>query len=115
MFDYESLDPGIRKVVRLLHEWGFSTTDSGDGVSKLSPDAPAADDVIPWPHVFIETTPANLVKDAVRLYAKLLEHGVNIGPCEDQVGGPFIDASYDPGNGSAIIALMNCGDEDLEG
>lgn len=28
---YASLNPGIRKTVRLLHEAGFDTCDSGDG------------------------------------------------------------------------------------
>lgn len=30
-FDYQSLDPGIRCVVRLLHRWGYETIGSGDG------------------------------------------------------------------------------------
>ena len=32
--DYNTLDPGIREVVRGLVSLGYDTTDSGDGVSK---------------------------------------------------------------------------------
>ena len=51
--NYDELDPGVRDVVRLLREDGFSTCDSGDGVTK-----PAAgwseEDALRVPHVFAE-------------------------------------------------------------
>ena len=29
--DYETISPGVRRLVRLLTAYGFNTTDSGDG------------------------------------------------------------------------------------
>jgi hypothetical protein len=55
--DYETLDPGIRDVVRRLRDRGFETTDSGDGVSKPA-EWYAAGEAIPFPHVVIPMTGA---------------------------------------------------------
>jgi hypothetical protein len=33
-FDYDSLNPNIREVVRWLHSRGFETADSGDGQTR---------------------------------------------------------------------------------
>jgi hypothetical protein len=35
---WDNLDPGIRRLVRLLVDHGFETTDSGDNVSKFDAD-----------------------------------------------------------------------------
>lgn len=67
-FDYADLDPGIRDTVRLLRSHGFETTDSGDGVSKLSPDSknygcePGTQ-----PHVYCSTTCDFVISEARRL------------------------------------------------
>jgi len=45
--DYTQLDPGIRKLVKLLRENGFETTDSGDGKTK-------GDLGLDYPHVHIK-------------------------------------------------------------
>lgn len=66
MFDYQILDPGIRDTVRRVHEAGFETTDSGDGVSK-----PAAGMVFPFPHVAAVSAPGTIIADADRLAAVL--------------------------------------------
>lgn len=51
--DYESLDAGIRELVKALREHGIETTDSGDGVSKLEGCAPGetAEGVVGCEHV----------------------------------------------------------------
>ena len=48
MLDYNSLDPGIRDVVRELNRLGYDTTDSGDGVSK-----PEMGCAMPFRHVVV--------------------------------------------------------------
>lgn len=65
-FDYSELDPGIRATVRLLREFGFETTDSGDGVSKPQ-DWYDSGEAIPFPHVVAMTTPPDMVADAERM------------------------------------------------
>ena len=45
---YHALDPGIVGVVRRLNEFGYETTDSGDGVSK-----PDVGRVFDFPHVAV--------------------------------------------------------------
>lgn len=69
-FDYDQLDPGIRSVVRSLHDAGFTTTDSGDGVSK-SNWSYATGGAIPFPHVVASSTVDAMVSDARRLAAVL--------------------------------------------
>lgn len=79
--DYAELDPGIRETVRQLNDAGFTTTDSGDGVSK--PRAAFDDgDAIPYPHVVVSSSPLGLVHDAVAVHQLL-------GP-EWDVEGTFI-------------------------
>lgn len=60
--DYETLDPGIRDVVRMMRERGFDTTDSGDGHSKdNNPEA------LPFAHVFAMTTYHHVTVSGFRL------------------------------------------------
>ena len=33
-FDYSQLNPGIRRTVRLIHDLGYETCDSGDGETR---------------------------------------------------------------------------------
>lgn len=47
-FNYTQLDPGIVDTVRLLHQHGYVTTDSGDGYSK-----PADERAFDVPHVVL--------------------------------------------------------------
>lgn len=104
--DLAALDPGIRETVRRLHDAGFRTTDSGDGVSK--PDMACA---LAFPHVALTCDPAVLVAEARRFHAFLLATGVNVLP--PSVGpdeGPWIQASYDPADNSATILLAGVDD-----
>jgi hypothetical protein len=61
--DYSQLDPGIRTAVRMVRILGFTTTDSGDGVSKVG----QMDDVLPFPHVVVKLETATMVADTERL------------------------------------------------
>ena len=67
--NYDELDPGIRDVVRAINEWGWKTTDSGDG-SKAGEMECALD----HPHVFAYAwDPARLIDEAHELADKLRE------------------------------------------
>lgn len=48
--NYDELDPGIREKVRAIHDLGYHTTDSGDGVSKPAD----AEGVLPFPHIVVK-------------------------------------------------------------
>ncbi len=87
------LDVGIHDVVRLLHLAGFRTTDSGDGVSKT----PGAE-VIPFPHVAIQSTPDELLGAARRALVVLRESGLE--------RGLVIEASFSPIDDSAVVLVM---------
>jgi poly(3-hydroxybutyrate) depolymerase len=84
------LDPGIRNLVIALHGAGFNTTDSGDGASKDS-----GDDVLPYPHVFIVSAPDRMLDDARAVHRWLIDHGATAK----------VEASYDPDDSSAIVAV----------
>jgi hypothetical protein len=84
--DYASLDPGIVSTVRLLHQHGVVTTDSGDGVSKPAEARTFGD----MPHVVCRTTPEAMVYDA---------HAV-----ADILGDAWtVEASYGVGDGVALV------------
>ena len=70
MVNYNELDPGIVDVVRFLNKHGFTTTDSGDGVTKFNSSCePLMQCAIPFPHVISTTTPATLIDEATRMQA----------------------------------------------
>jgi len=104
-FNLNTLDPGIRETVARLRLAGFETTDSGDGVSK-----PAAGDIIPHPHVVICSTPSTLIEEARRLRDFLQSQGILVAPLAPDGAGVSIQASYDPGDESAVIMLSGLGD-----
>lgn len=95
--DYGQLEP-----VRQLREWGFTTADSGDGVSKA--DLIADGCALDVPHVFIRCEPAELIADARLLEASLK----SVGICVEPIGRSpiFIQATYDPVDDSASLGLL---------
>lgn len=103
-FDYDALDPGIRETVRRLNGMCFKTTDSGDGVSKLADGA----EVLDVPHVFMRVPADQLVSEADRLRNELEAAGI----CVEPVGHSsiYIQANYDPSDGSAMIMLFGVSD-----
>lgn len=69
--DYETIDPGVRRLVRLLRANGFHTNDSGDGHSKIAQgyDPEQMADV---PHVVTRAmAPTEAASEAIRLHALL--------------------------------------------
>jgi len=107
--DYELLDAGIRRTVRLLRDNGFRTCDSGDGTKAAEMDC-----AVGYPMVAMLAEPGVLVAEADRLHALMLANGIDIrepGPEEDDV--PVIDASYDPASRVAVIVLVGVADHHL--
>ena len=128
----DDLDPGIALTVAWLNAKGFTTTDSGDGVSKFRPvegyPNPKQGDALPFPHVAItpdgitpcpscggaisllDTCP--VCKGAGGLYPKdrLCEEADNLrrqlilDHCPLLPGD--IQASYDPVDKTVLIMLM---------
>lgn len=103
MFDYDKLDPGIRATVRRIHSWGFSTTDSGDGVTK-----PAAgdEDALDEPHIHILVDPERGIAEAARLRMCLSMHSLST------VG--HIQFTYSPDDGIGILSLYGIDDRTWE-
>lgn len=66
--DYSKLDPGIRADVRKLIEAGYTTTDSGDGVSKNFDEYPEA---LRFPHIAMESPSSNLAREAEQVFCLL--------------------------------------------
>jgi hypothetical protein len=92
------LDPGVRRLVAYLRALGHETTDSGDGQSK-----PEEDRALDGPHVFIRVEPERIVAraNALKLDVERLGYCVEPGT---------IQASYDPADGCAVIALLGVSD-----
>lgn len=98
--NYAELDPGVRKLVRLLRAQGFRTCDSGDGVSK----PPEWEGVLTVAHVFMETGPEDMVSEANLLFT-VLESVLHV-----PITPGMIQASFDPADGSAVLAVMGVND-----
>ncbi len=88
-FNYDQLDAGIRDTVRMLHEHGWATSDSGDGWSK-----PKDERSILWPHVVCPVPdPSIMVTLAHRL--------------ADLLGADWhVEASYSTENKVALLVAM---------
>lgn len=127
---WDNLDPGIRRLVRLLIDHGFDTTDSGDGVSKFDAegkplpgwesDDPSFEWVSRTPHVYMRTEPDALASECDRLLRVLFDAGVKVKSIGLTDDAPNIQGTYDPtirdfhnGRRYAIIALTGVSDADL--
>lgn len=117
--DYEKLDPGIRKLVKLLRDNGFDTTDSGDGISKFTdfPDSCAES----MPNVYIQTTSDILLSECNRLVNLLKQH-VKSGTLEEtfihpdlgqEVSRVAIEATYLPMEEVSVLGVHGIADIDL--
>lgn len=121
--DYDELDPGIREVVRRLNDAGFTTTDSGDGVSKV--DWIANGEALDFPHVHVICTGAEMLDETRRLKDVVESWGVRLAPVghesvalvdlAEASGEKFgwIQATYDPCDDIAEIMLAGVSDSDL--
>lgn len=96
-----ALNPGIVNTVAWLQSKGLQTVDSGDGKTHdFECDRDHA-------YVVMVVKPADLAAEADRLMALLRLAGIEVkahGP--EGTTHPAISASYDPGNGVAILDLM---------
>jgi hypothetical protein len=110
-FDYDTLTPGIRKVVAWLHEHDFITVDSGDGVTNI--EAGIAD-AMSIPNVSMTVTDTeHLVEEATRLHELLKRAGVMIYRMGIDDNKPCIVAQFDPADDTAIITLLGVDDKML--
>ena len=108
-FDPETLNPGIRRTVMKMREWGFETCDSGDGDAREFGCDPGS------PYVYATTLPARMVLEANRLHRLAQEHfGVSFDVIDGQDAeqAPNVQASYHPECNLAIISLLNVRDAD---
>jgi hypothetical protein len=107
---YETIDPGVRRLVRWLNDRGFATCDSGDG--SKAPDMECALDV---PNVSIVVADKyDLISTADRLRQDLEDIGVMVLQMGPEMGKPpSIQAGYDAGGGNAWIDLLGVSDADL--
>ena len=103
------LDPGIVKVVAFLRKNGFHTTDSGDGVTKLTPGYDP-DCVMDIPHVFMQVQPATMLVDEANRLSRLLRMHFAVRPAPANMR---VEASYDPTDRIAILALTGLDDAAL--
>lgn len=99
------INPGIRETVAFLNQWGFRTTDSGDGKTH---DYECDRE---YPYVVLVTEPKSLIAEADRLVSMLAANGINLQAIHEDMP-PSVQASYDPISKTAVIELM-CVDDAL--
>ncbi len=107
---YESLSPKIRKLVRKLHEWGYGSTDSGDGTHACE----GMECAVPYPMVVIQLDDWGdpIEKEADLLWERLNDKaGVPMGD-DSATGMRKVEATYEPG-GARFLLVLNVTDEDL--
>lgn len=106
--DFAALNPGVRRLVRVLREAGFDTCDSGDGATHDHECDRS------YPYVVIRVRPAEMAEEARRLRKVLRAFGcavdTAIGMDESE---PAIQATYDPVNDIATIDLTGVTDAAL--
>ncbi len=94
------LNPGIHKLVNMLRNLGFNTTDSGDGYTNIKEGMECALD---FPHVFMVIEPVHIVPESKRLL-DLIRAFTDKGN---------VEVSYSPHDEVAILAVYNVLDEDI--
>lgn len=107
---YESLSPKIRKLVRLLHGWGYETTDSGDGSNAEE----GMECAVPFPMVVVQLNDwtSGLEIEAIALWEHLKEKAhVPMGQ-SSETGLRKVEASYEVG-GSRLLLVLHVTDDDL--
>jgi hypothetical protein len=100
--NYDEITPGVRKLVRFLRDAGFTTIDSGDGVTNVEAGMEGATEM---PHVHIATTHRAMVVEAHRLQ-NAMDKVCPAGACQ-------IQAMYDPLDGIATLSVFGVTDKDL--
>ncbi len=95
-FDYESLNPGIRETVRWFHLLGYTTTDSGDGLTRQF-ECDRED-----PYVVVKVDPKHLISmsDRIKLEMGSAAEHPNV----------LITGTYSPHDGYALIDISGIQD-----
>ena len=107
---YESLSPNIRRLVRLLHEWGYKTTDSGDGTNAGEGMECAV--MFPMVVIGLDDQGDPLERAADHLYWCLEKKAhIPMGRATE-TGTRKVEASYEPG-GPRLLLVLHVTDEDL--
>lgn len=89
-------DVGVRDLVDALNKAGWTTIDSGDGISK-----PKTEGVLDFAHVAIRIDdPSRLVSQAERIYGWLHD-----APRAGKWLQWVVEASYSPCDGTALLFL----------
>jgi hypothetical protein len=99
-FDYESLNPGIRSLVKWFHEKGFETTDSGDGQTHEQP----CDRDHPYIVVRVQD-PHRLIQETQRVFQCLGDLATK--------EGVLVQGNYSPSDGMAFVDISGLSDRDL--
>lgn len=99
--NYEELNPGIRRVVKMLREAGFRTTDSGDGVTNN-----AMEGALLLPHVHCVVASVSMVAEARRMLSLFTDAGLDVAPGQ-------IQAVFDPMDGVCTLSVYGIKDEML--
>ena len=107
MIDYTTLDPGIRAVVKLLNDNGFTTTDSGDGKTKTDMEC-----ALPFPNVVVASTPETMVADADAVVHVLKRAGV-VFALDAEGAGPCVEATYIPTQHTGAFILVRDIDDSM--
>jgi len=108
VIDYNTLNPGIRRLVRWLNDHGFETCDSGDGETHEC--------TCDREYAYVVMTvkdPFNLIDETLRLTRLVSGLGVPIAPITGDGTVVSIQASYDPAQASSFIDLMGLKDSML--
>jgi hypothetical protein len=102
--DYETLNPGIRRLVKMLRDAGFETTDSGDGKTNVEAGMEHA---LKVPHVHCVVLSLNMRAEAFRMLNLLTDAGLDIESGQ-------VQALFDPVDGVATVSVYGISDADLE-
>ena len=100
--NYDELNPGIRKTVKLLNSVGWETTDSGDGETH---DYECDRDV---GYVVVVSTPQDVIHDSDLIHSFLESYGV-----EFSLTSTSIQATYSPVDGYAFVDIHDIHDRML--
>ncbi len=103
-----TVNPEVRTLVEWLNLNGFRTTDSGDGRNYSA----GMEGAVPFPMVAIGVESEALTAEADRL-AELMSNVFGL-IFSERPGAPNIEASYNPGDGCAVVVLTNVTDSQLQ-
>lgn len=111
-FNYQQLDTGIRCVVRLLHCWGYETSDSGDGqVRRGRKNTPPGLERRAYVVINAHAGWGLSASQSSSLQYRLEHAGVFV--THQGRPGATIQFTYCPASGNTTITLMDLSDDDL--